>query len=163
MKKTLILLLMLVLSLTVLAGCGATENNDPSCSDILNDVMSNSEEFDTLFAAGDETLENNYDSMYAVKRDLVDDCAIIYLEKGGTANELSLLHLKDPGDVQLAKDKLQDRLDTRKNQFAGYKPEEVYKLENAVIMSQGNFVALIVSQDPPMLEASLRQAISDNE
>ena len=149
--------------MALFAGCGASESNDPSCSDILNDVMSNSEEFDTLYKAGDDTLENNYDSMYAVKRDLVDDCAIIYLEKGGTANELSLLHLKDAGDVQLAKDKLQDRLDTRKNQFAGYKPEEVYKLENALIVSQGNFVALIVSQDPPMLEAALRQAISDNE
>ena len=163
MKRILSLFIIFALLSTLLTACGSQKNNDPSCADILNDVMENTEEYDTIFVAGDDTLENNYDNMYAIKRDIVDDCWILYLEEGGLANELSLFHMKDSGDVQLAKDKLQDRLATRRNQFAGYKPEEVYKLDNAVVMAQGNFVALIVSEDPSMMESVLRQAITDNQ
>ena len=163
MKRILSLFIIFALLSTLFTACGSQKNNDPSCADILNDVMENTEEYDTIFVAGDDTLENNYDNMYAIKRDIVDDCGILYLEEGGLANELSLFHMKDSGDVQLAKDKLQDRLATRRNQFAGYKPEEVYKLDNAVVMAQGNFVALIVSEDPSMMESVLRQAITDNQ
>lgn len=48
----------------------------------------------------------------------------------------------------------------RRNQFNGYKPEEVYKLDNARVVVQGNYAALIVSDDADTIEAALRGAIS---
>ena len=163
MKRILSLFIIFALISTLFTACGSQKSNDPSCADILSEITKNTEVNVTVYTAGDDTLENNYDNMYAIKRELVDDCGILFPSDRGVADELSLFHMKDSGDVQLAKDKLQDRLDTRKNQFAGYKPEEVYKLDNAVIMSQGNFVALIISDDPAMMESYLRQAISDNQ
>ena len=52
------------------------------------------------------------------------------------------------------------RIEDRKNQFSGYKPEEVYKLDNAIVMVQGRYVALIIGEDPQMLESGIREAIS---
>ncbi len=40
------------------------------------------------------------------------------------------------------------------------KPEEVYKLDNAKIAVQGNYVALIVSDDADQIEAAFRNVIS---
>ena len=39
--------------------------------------------------------------------------------------------------------------------------DEVYKLDNAIIMVQGNYVALIIGEDPASLEVLVRNAISE--
>ena len=166
MRKIIIVLMALILTLGLITGCGGnsgSDSRDPKCADVLNYVKDKTEDgFDTVYSAGDDTYEDNYDNMYAVKRDLIDDGGILYTEAGGLADEITLMHIKDQGDIQLVKDKLNDRLEQRKNQFGGYKPEEVYKIENAVIMVSGNFVGLIISSDPPMMESIVREAISSS-
>ena len=163
MRKYLIYIAIFALMLCLMTGCGSQESSDPSCADILNSFREMTEDgFDTVYVSGDSEYEDNYDNMYAIKRDLIDDGGIIYTEKGGLADEVSLFHLKDSADVKIAKEKLEDRLATRRNQFSGYKPEEVYKLDNAEIMVKGNYVALVISSDPPMTESLLKQAIQSN-
>ncbi len=163
MKRSLICLILFALVLCLMTGCGTQESSDPGCADILNSFKEMTEDgFDTVYVAGDSEYEDNYENMYAIKRDLIDDGGIIYTAEGGLADEVSLFHLKDSGDVKLAKEKLESRLETRRNQFNGYKPEEVYKIDNAVIMVKGNFVALVISSDPPMTESLLKQAIQIN-
>ena len=68
--------------------------------------------------------------------------------------------MKENGDVQVAKQKLQDRIEERRGAFAGYKPEEVYKLDNASVIVQGNYAALIISDDNEGFEAEIRRVIS---
>ena len=91
---------------------------------------------------------------------MIDDGAVLQTAGGGVADEVSVLHLKKSEDVSIAKKKLEDRVTERRNQFNGYKPEEVYKLDNARVVVQGNYAALIVSDDADTIEAALRGAIS---
>ena len=164
MRRILSLFFIFALVMGLMAGCGKEEkSSDPECADILNSFENMTEEgFDIYYTAGDSEYEDNYENMYGISRELIDDGGIIYTEKGGLADEISIFHLKDTKDMELAKEKLNDRLETRRNQFAGYKPEEVYKIDNAVITITGNFIALVISSDPPMTESVLRQAISIN-
>ena len=91
---------------------------------------------------------------------MIDDGAVLQTAGGGVADEVSVLHLKKSEDVSIAKKKLEDRVTERRNQFNGYKPEEVYKLDNARIVVQGNYVALLICNDADNVEAALRGAIS---
>ena len=70
-------------------------------------------------------------------------------------------YMTENGDVQVAKQKLQERIEERRNTFAGYKPEEVYKLDNASVIVQGNYAALIISDDNEGFEAEIRRIISE--
>ena len=91
---------------------------------------------------------------------MIDDGAVLQTSSGGTADEVSVLLLKKSEDVSIAKQKLEDRITERRNEFSGYKPEEVYKLDNARVVVQGNYAALIICDDADTIEAALRGAIS---
>ena len=64
-------------------------------------------------------------------------------------------------EVKIRKDKFTDRLEDRRNTFSGYKPEEVYKLDNARIIVQGNYVALIIAEDAGAMETLIRDAVTN--
>lgn len=99
-------------------------------------------------------------TLYGVQFDMIDDGAVLQTSSGGVADEVSVMHMKKSEDVSIAKSKLEDRITERRQEFSGYKPEEVYKLDNARVVVQGNYVALIVSDDADQVEAALRNAIS---
>ena len=162
MRKLSVLIIVFALSVCFLAGCGSESNDGPKCADILNSIKESTDEgFDTVYSYDDKTYQDNFSHMYGLTWDMIDDGGIIYTEKGGLADEISLVHLKEYGDISLAKDKFTARISERRNQFSGYKPEEVYKLDNAVVMVQGDYVALIIGEDPASLEVEVRNAITN--
>ena len=161
MKRLIVFFIMFAMLFCLFTGCGSGKTG-ASCADILNSVKENAESgFDTVYTYADEKYQDNFNFMYGIMWDMIDDGGILYTDGGGLADEVSIFHLKEQSDISIAKEKLNDRIAERRNQFAGYKPEEVYKLDNAVIMVQGNYVALIIAEDPAMIEASIRGAISE--
>lgn len=157
------LLIFVFLLLFVTGGCGSNGNSsDLPVGNILENCMGLSDEnFDTMAVAGDSTYEDSYSNLYGLNRDLIDDGGILYTQEGGLADEISIFHLKDNGNVSLAKDKLNARIDERHNAFSGYKPEETKKLENAIVMVQGDYVALIVADNPEDYEVEIRRTLSE--
>lgn len=162
MKKRQIWILMLILALCIMTGCAAGGAN-VKCTDIVKacKAVTAEDSLDEYYSYGEELYDDSFSSLYAVRFDMIDDGAVLQTAAGGKADELSILHLKKNEDVQLARSKLSDRLSERMELFAGYKPEEVYKLENARIIIQGNYVALIVSDEADAIEAEIRRVISE--
>ncbi len=162
MRKFLVLTVIIVMTLSLLAGCGGSKSG-PSCKDILETVKNGTEDgFDTMYTMGDDEYKDNFEFLYGITWDMIDDGGILYTESGGLADEISIVHLKDQGDISLAKEKFSDRLSDRKNTFSGYKPEEVYKLDNARIIVQGNYVALIIADDSGAMETIIRDAVTNS-
>lgn len=160
MKRFFLILFLSALLICMMAGCGSG-NDGAACADILNSVKeSQTDGFDTLYTYDDRKYQDSFNFMYGITWDMIDDGGILYTSGGGLADEISLVHLKKDEDVSIAKDKMMARIEDRKNQFSGYKPEEVYKLDNAIVMVQGRYVALIIGEDPQMLESGIREAIS---
>ncbi len=164
MKKEIIRkgVLMLIIISILFAGCGQ-KDDAPKCLDIVKACEKVTKEgtFDTWAGYGEEIYDNSFDSLYGVQFDMIDDGAISYTSEGGTADEISIIHLKENSDVSIARDKMQDRINERRQTFAGYMPEEVYKLDNATVMVQGNYVALIISEDNDIIETEIRRVISE--
>ncbi len=162
MKTRLRLMTLLILSLCLLAGCSGSKAQ-VKCLDIVKACRDATAE-DTLnewYSYGEELYDDSFDSLYGVRFDMIDDGAVLQTRDGGKADEVSVLHLKKNEDVSLARTKLEERISQRLNQFAGYKPEEAYKLENARVIVQGSYVALIASDNADNLEAEIRRVISE--
>lgn len=161
MKQKLILILAIILVISIFAGCGGSKDN-VKCVDIVKACKDAAAEgtLDEWYSYGEEVYDESFDNLYGVRFDMIDDGAVLQTSAGGVADEVSVLHLKKSEDVSIAKTKLQDRITERTQEFSGYKPEEVYKLDNAKIAVQGNYVALIVSDDADQIEAAFRNVIS---
>lgn len=164
-KKTitaLVIIVMLAASFITMTGC-SSESSGASCRDILNGCKKIAPEgsFDTMVCYGEDLYEDSFDNLYGIQFKDISDGAILYTESGGLADEISIVCMKDNSDVQVARQKLQERIESRRNTFAGYKPEEVYKLDNASVIVQGNYAAIIISDDNDGFEAEIRRIISE--
>ena len=162
-RRTVTGVLLLVLGMLLLTACGSSDGKaQVKCLDIVKACSEAASEgsLNEWYSYGEDAYDDSFDSLYGVRFDMVDDGAVLQTAGGGVADEVSVLHLKKSEDVSIAKKKLEDRVTERRNQFNGYKPEEVYKLDNARIVVQGNYVALLICDDADNVEAALRGAIS---
>ena len=160
MKRKVYSVLVLALMLVFLTACGS--GNDADSRDVLSKVTEEfHEEFDTVASYGESLYDDSFGNMYGVQFNMINDGAICYLDEGNSASEVSILHLKKSEDINVTKLKLEDRVASRRNTFAGYLPEEVSKIDNYQIIVQGNFVCLIIAEDPAMVESVIRAAISE--
>ena len=160
--KTALALLAVIVGIGMFCACGSEKNTDVKCLDIVKACKNAASEgtLDEWYSYGEDLYDDSFDNLYGVQFDMIDDGAVLQTSSGGVADEVSVMHLKKSEDVSIAKSKLEDRITERRQEFSGYKPEEVYKLENARVVVQGNYVALIVSDDADQVEAALRNAIS---
>lgn len=162
MKKRVFVLLCVVFLVGTLSGC-SNQDVGASCNEIVKACSDVAEEgsFDIWVSYGEDLYEESFSGMYGVQYDMLQDGAILYTEEGGKADEISIMRLKKADDVSIAKSKLEDRITQRRKVFEGYKPEEVSKLDQAYVMVQGNYVALIISEDSQKFETEIRKMISE--
>lgn len=73
--------------------------------------------------------------------------AVAYAGTGATAEEVAVFNCGSAEAAETLAANLETRNQTRISQYASYDPEEVPKLENALIMSGGQYVVLCVASD----------------
>ena len=71
----------------------------------------------------------------------------VYMSCGATTEEIAVFRFATEKDAQTGLDTLSQRLESRKEDYANYMPDEVTRLENAVLKCSGCYVALCVSSD----------------
>ena len=69
----------------------------------------------------------------------------VYLSGGATAEEVAVFRFATEEEAQAALAVLEQRLESRRTDFANYMPDEAARLDNAVLERSGCFVALCVS------------------
>lgn len=92
---------------------------------------------------------------YGIAReDLLDGA--VYLSAGATAEEASVLEMKDEDTAALAVSALTDHVAAQMDSYRDYIPEEIPKLENALVQSYGSTVVLVVPADAGAAETVTR-------
>lgn len=71
----------------------------------------------------------------------------IYLSAGATAEEIAVIEGKDSESVGRIVDGLEQKIEDQKVNFESYVPEEMKKLEDPVLVKEGNYVILCISDD----------------
>lgn len=78
---------------------------------------------------------------------------------GATAEELAVFETKDADAAAALVQKLEARNADRIESYSSYIPEEVPKLENAVILSGGRYVVLCVAEDSSAVREAAQKAL----
>lgn len=132
-----------VFACAVLASCGEQAEN------VEVDINALAEALDTGITYQDplEKLDDDMVGMlYSV--DGLVDASVVYMGSGATAEEIAVF---DCVDADTAKNKVkpivEDHVKSQIEAFENYVPEEVAKLNEAVIRQVGEYVVLSVSND----------------
>ena len=136
MKKYLYTVVFVFMILT-LSACGA-ENTKINIEELSADLISNVEFADEMTLINEKTVESLYNINYAISQQ-------VYISSGATAEEVAVFELKDENDADKALDAVNQRIETQKQDFKTYIPEEIPKLENAIVKKVGQYVIVCVS------------------
>ena len=75
------------------------------------------------------------------------DEKVIYISSGSTAEEIAAFLAVDEEAAKRIEEGLKARIEQQTESFTGYVPEEVKRLEDAVLIRNGSYVVLSVSGD----------------
>ena len=165
MKRILSLLLALVL---LLPGCGKKEDEKDNTTDQDAETI-----LRVMLAGQAESSETDALTWYLEPSDVEDyirdyyqledvpwaDGAIVRME-GARAFELAVLRV-DEQNVETVTAALQDYLLDRKGSFIGYFPDQVDLIDNALILSKGQWAALLVCEDPNQAESAFESCFGE--
>ncbi len=158
MKSTKIILLEVLKWLFVAALCvflyfmlSANRESRAAFSDVQEAVISAADL--TPMAEGDN---QTFKRLYGLSASDYENVLLYYPTTNMGAEELLLIQLKDLSQQQAVKDAIESRLDTQKKSFDGYGVDQYAMLEKAVVEVQGNYILLVVANDPaPVRKAFL--------
>ena len=162
MKKYLSLLLALLL---LLPGCGkkqdeTTGQDAETIARVILAYLDESQESDTLTWYLEPSDIDGYIKDYYKLEDVPwADGAIARIE-GARAFELAVLRV-DEQNVETVTAALQDYLLDRKGAFTGYLPDQVDLIDNALILSKGQWAALLVCEDPNQAESAFESCFGE--
>ena len=142
MKLTRIAALALALALVfALAGCGAGEK-EPVDIGALGQRLVEAATFGEPMNALDSSVALG---LYGAPE---GTSVAAWAGTGATAEEVAVFDCGSAENADSLMQSLEQRNEVRASQYADYDPEEVPKIENAVLLSGGQYVVLLVAQDP---------------
>ena len=86
-------------------------------------------------------------NIYGLDADIPDDGVVCYAN-GVYASEIAVLLLADAADREGVEETLRQYIARRTDAFAGYAPSEAAILKDSIVVSRGNYVALLICNDP---------------
>lgn len=120
----------------------ATENKSVDAKALADSLLSEISYTDQLSAVDLDTAK-----MFLNFADVEINEAYIYESSGATAEEIVVLVCKDSDSAAKAKSAFEQRVSEQKENFTDYVPEEVPKLNDAVIITSREYAILSVSGD----------------
>lgn len=143
MKKLLTIAAVALCALGVLGGCGGPAENEPTAEQVAHTVWTSLTFDDTINVIDDDVILN----YFHIDWSKVADKAVYTSNSKATPEEVAVFKMESANDVQLAKDAFNERLEDKKFEYETYIPEEMPKINNAVILEHGKYVVLAVSAD----------------
>lgn len=118
-------------------------------------------EYEDDLELSDETAQGNIDfisAIYDVDASLMADAAI-YTSSNATPEEICVMKASSDDAVAALKTACEGRLQGRIADFTDYNPEQMPKLESAVIYTSGRYVVFSVSGSADSAKSILKDAI----
>ena len=140
--RKLIVLVAMVAAVAVLAGCGG-KKADFDVATLGNDLATKITYEDTL-----APMDLDCAGMFLNLADVNVTKAAIYEGSGGTAEEIIVFECASEDDAKKAEQVLKTRVSEQIESFTDYVPEELTKLNAAVVKVNGKYAVLSVSGTP---------------
>ncbi len=139
-RKMVSIILAVCLAGTLLTGCKGEKQLAVSASE-LAEKLSREVGFSDQMSRAESRV---FYTLYDVEEGMVSDAAL-YISTGATAEEIAVISVSDAANVSKAEQAVKARVESQKEGFENYVPEELEKLSDPVIRTVGNMVILCVS------------------
>ena len=155
------ILCVLTVAVLALTACGSSESGSAvDTSKIGNDMLALDGELPEM-----ETVTNtseNADVSFAVLADFdyekVENFFYSY-SAAGSPEEVAVIALKEKNDVADLMKALQTHIDSRRQTFEQYSPEQVSMIESAILTYSGNVVLYAVSKKNGAMQDTFKQTM----
>ena len=146
MKRVCSLLLVALLTLA-LVGCGGGKAKEVNVA-ALADELANTVQFDS------ELKRVSLDNYLTVPEGAE---AAAYMSTGTTAEEIIVVRCADDGEAKTMKAGIESFLADQRAEMERYQPEEVARMEKAVLAQKGSYVVLCVTSDTDKAESIIKE------
>ena len=149
MKKVLSLILALTLVLGMTACGGKTE--DVADIDVNALYESYAQYMPDMFFPDEDTMMN----FLGID---VKDCTqymVAICAEGMRSDEVWLIQAKNASSLETLKKLAETRIEAKKDETVSYAPDQYVVVEKAVVLTKGNYLALLISPDVDTLKAGL--------
>lgn len=144
------------LTLLSLAACGAkSEAKELDLTAFAGQVIE-AVEYDDDMVLLSEQIVSEY---YSLPLDGVEGWVAYGSGTAATTNELLVIKLKDDASIEAVRQAVEHRIDDQVANYEGYRPDELFRLENAIIETEGNYLLFSVSSDNDTVKKMFEDAL----
>lgn len=156
MKKRLSLVLMLAMALTLaLSACSSTNNKaEPIESNVPVKEMVDKMLTDVEQPAFMELDEEGVKEQYHLDPALLEEYSVRFPLMNVKSNEVSVLKVKDAKDIPTVEAALKQRAADAQKSFEQYLPDQYENAKNYKIVTKGNYVLFVISDQTDALVKS---------
>lgn len=153
MKKQLLSILVATLAILMIAGCSAKKSFD--ADNFVTQVMDNVSYDDEMIKVPEKTAQTLYDLSFAG----LESYTLYTSATSATANELMVMQVKDSAAEAKAKAAIESRKKDLIALYESYRPDEIKKLNDVLVVTEGGYVVFSVSNDNQKVEEYLKANI----
>lgn len=153
--KRIVLLAVSLAMLLALCACGGGGSKKDVDLDALASELTASGAFTDIMSQPADGVPSR---LYGFQDGDVSKC-VMFTGTGATAEEIFLAQTSGSDAAAQLQTACEQRVENQKLAFRSYAPAEVEKLDNAVIVTDGNYVFLVVSADASAVRAILEKAL----
>ena len=157
MKKILLIIPIIIILIILLEIINLNTDKDINI-DIqkLGEELANSQIFEDSLSIIDKDIAIK---KYSLDNKKINDM-IAYEGSGATAEEIVIIKLNNKNDKTEIKEIIKTKIQERKSDFENYLPKEVFKLDNYILESKGNYIILCISNDFNMAKEIIAKYIN---
>ena len=135
----------ILLGLSLLTGC--SQNSGKTITAATDEVAQSLQESLSFEYELSKLSDDAANRLYSLDGNILEEQAVYVGVGGALADEVSVWRVKDEKDAATVKEAAEKRVENQEASFENYVPEEMPKLENAVITVDGDTIILCVSSD----------------
>ena len=148
-----IIILIILIGLAIMVIKEKDKNIEINIEDLASKIVETNAFEDKLEKVDSEMIMENYNFSSDEIEKLVS-----YQGSGASSEEIVILQVKDKSKLDNVKEKINTRLQERKEAFESYLPKEVGKIENNILIVKGNYVILCISNDNKQVNNILKDS-----
>ena len=157
MKKISKILIAAAAAVLMLTSCQSkdTEVKEISVSQLADDMLNAT----TVVAELVEMNDNNIELLYsAYNSENIEEYKVYACASKATCEEIAVFKAKTEDNVNDVKGMVEQRVEDLITETRDYNPAEMPKLENPLIMTKGQYVALVLADDTSKAEEAFEEA-----
>lgn len=163
MKLLIKILLCALTAMLILSSCSAPADNGTVSMYDLNKAMSENAGFGemTYASSSDDNAEEKFSHLSDIDYTKVEAFFMNFASDGSvSSDETAVIALKDEKDAGEAVASLEKHIEYRKSLYRNYGPQQLPKLEKALVFSSGRYAVLIVSENPSAVKTAFYNFIN---